>query len=186
MSKIKCSILFFFLGICVVIGVIFLINIFNNSKTSKSFKTSISPDKLHEITYNHSQRKSTMLNTETGKKTYTIISDEDVDPIFIWSPNSQYYAEIYKTSNNTMHNIIYDVKNGIGMWYDTKALVAELSKTIEITDDDINQYVTMSKFLDNQHLLIEFSYDPDSGQPILGWYIYSFLDRVVQDVHITK
>jgi|GEM_PF-3722081 len=180
MSKRKYIILFSTIGICTVLCVVLFINIFRKPIISYS------PDNLYKITYNKSERKTTGVNLETGVKTYTIISDVPVTPTFIWSPNSQYYAEVFEYQDGKMHNIIYDVKNGMGIGYNTKPVIEELSKTIDITDDNINEYVTMVKFLDNQYLLMEFKYTPTSGQSISGWYIYDFIGWTVRDVHITK
>jgi len=174
MSKKKKIVLFSVIGICIILGAVFLFNDLSNPPAV------FSPDGLYKITYNRSEKRVTLLKIETDVKAYTVLSDTiSSDPVFIWSPNSRYYVQTCKIQDGGVSNLLIDVKNGLGMAYGTDDVKGELEKISDTADIDIDRYVTPVKFLDNQNLLMEFD-----NTHVSGWYIYDLTNRTAREVHV--
>jgi hypothetical protein len=166
-------------GLILILGlfIIFAFFIYSN--------ITISPNKEYMAWYNRFSKVVTVEKIDT----HTTWSFGDCEnPSFLWSPNSKFLAKTFTEDNGNRFSDIMDIEHSYTMLVPTKSAIQEFNKSTQtIVKDKENTKVEITRWLDNKHVLVEFSWPSDKpGIIIAGWFNFEFSTYSIKQFNISE
>ncbi|MGI2295026.1 hypothetical protein [Paenibacillus sp. GXUN7292] len=176
--KRKLLIVFGLLSVVLVIGSCLFYNLVITANKT------ISPTKDYQVSYNRLTKTITQQQLSTGIKWY---EEECYNPTFFWSSNGKYLARNITSPYGNRRAEISDLEHSTVHTTLTKLDIQEMYEDTRTQNHDNYECVEITKWLDNTHVLIEFSWPSDiPGENIAGWCVYDFSSRTIKELAVVE
>jgi hypothetical protein len=144
----------------------------------------ISPDKEYIAWYNRISKVVTVGKTTTLTKWHFGNSES---PSFLWSPNSEFLAMTFSEANGNRFSEIMDIEHSYNILVPTQSYIQTFNEETQTINKNKNAKVEITKWLDNKHVLVEFSWPSDKpGKTIAGWFNFEFSTYSIKQFNIAE
>lgn len=171
------------IGAISIFSIVFVIGIVFIFTYTSSYK-SLAPNKQYQASYNRYSRIITIKNIADDRKCY--LSDYE-NPGFLWSKNSRFLAINFTNSSRRASDII-DLEQSLCCTIPDKLAIQALDSKLKTSDNSLNNTcIEVTKWLDNEHVVIEFSWPADEiGYNISGWFIYNIQSSSIKELNFIR